>query len=84
MSAASARAPAKTLLGFIVFFLKKQWIKILAIQLFWLAWPIDQTLFPYLFGQIIDNFATYTGPRDQAWAVLKGPILGGVDSLGWR
>lgn len=78
MSTASTMAPSKTLSGFIVFFVKKQWIKVLLILIFWLAWPIDQTIFPLLFGKIIDNFSTYTGPRDIAWAALKGPILGAL------
>lgn len=68
-------APSKTLFGFIVFFAKKQWVKFLLILTFWLAWPIDQTIFPLLFGKIIDNFSTYIGLREMAWPVLKGPIL---------
>jgi len=75
MSISSAVAPSKTLFGFIVFFVKKQWIKFLFILIFWLAWPIDQTMFPLLFGKIIDNFSTYVGSRDAAWATLQGPIL---------
>lgn len=78
MSAALAMAPSKTLFGFIVFFVKKQWIKFLLVLILWLAWPIDQTIFPLLFGKIIDNFSTYVGPRDVAWDVLKGPILGAL------
>lgn len=78
MSTSSAMAPSKTLFGFIVFFVKKQWIKFLCVLIFWLAWPIDQTIFPLLFGKIIDNFSTYSGPRDVAWGVLQGPILGAL------
>lgn len=75
MSTSSTLASSKTLFGFIVFFVKKQWIKVLLILIFWLAWPIDQTIFPLLFGKIIDNFSNYIGSRDVAWSVLKGPIL---------
>lgn len=75
MTTSSEIAPSKTLFGFIVFFIKKQWIKFLAFQIFWLAWPIDQTFFPLFFGKIIDNFANYVGARDAAWPMLKGPIL---------
>lgn len=78
MSTSLAIAPSKTLLGFIVFFIKKQWVKLILIQVLWLAWPLDQTLFPFLFGKIIDNFSNYVGPREYAWTVLKGPILGAL------
>ncbi len=68
-------APPKTLFGFIVFFIKKQWIKFAFIQVFWLAWAIDQTIFPFLFGKIIDGFTNYIGDRNYAWDILKTPIL---------
>lgn len=68
-------APSKTLWGFVLFFLKKQWWKFLLIQLCWFAWSLDQTLFPWLFGKIIDNFSNYKGLREIAWEHLKGPIL---------
>ncbi len=68
----------KLFLGSLFFFVKKQWIKFLFILILWLAWPIDQTIFPLLFGKIIDNFSTYSGPRDVAWGVLQGPILGAL------
>ncbi len=68
-------APSKTLFGFVVFFLKKQWLMFALIQLLWLAWAFDQTFFPFLFGKIIDGFTNYGGDRGVAWAVLKGPIL---------
>lgn len=78
MSTSLTIAPSKTLFGFIVFFIKKQWLKVLLIQILWLAWSIDQTVFPLLFGKIIDNFSAYIGPREVAWSVLKGPILGAL------
>lgn len=71
-------APSKTLFGFIVFFLKKQWLAFVLIQLFWLAWAFDQTIFPLLFGKIIDGFTNYGGDRDSAWAILKGPIIAAI------
>lgn len=71
-------APSKTLFGFIVFFLKKQWIKLLFVQLLWFAWSLDQTVFPLIFGKIIDEFTNYVGHRNQSWAVLKTPILSAV------
>ena len=78
MSTSSTVAPSKTLFGFIVFFIKKQWVTFALIQVLWLAWSIDQTVFPLLFGKIIDNFSNYIGPRDHAWATLKAPILGAL------
>ena len=64
-------ASSKSLLGFIVFFIKKQWLKIALIQLLWLAWPIDQTIFPLLFGKIIDGFTNYIGDREYAWGCVS-------------
>lgn len=78
MRASSALAPSKTLFGFIVFFLKKQWLKIMLVQLLWLAWSLDQTLFPLLFGKIIDGFSNYIGDRAAAWNALKTPILSAI------
>ena len=68
-------APAKTLTSFVLFFMKKQWIKFTFIAFFWLAYSFDQTMFPLLFGKIVDGFSNYTGDRTQAWTVLRGPIL---------
>jgi ATP-binding cassette subfamily B protein len=71
-------APSHSLFGFIVFFIKKQWIKIALVQVLWLAWSVDQTIFPLIFGRIIDDFTNFMGHRDQAWTVLKAPILSAV------
>lgn len=71
-------APTKTLFDFILFFVKKQWVKFTFITLFWLAYSVDQAVFPLLFGKIIDGFASYAGDRSQAWAVLCGPILAAI------
>lgn len=70
--------PSRTLLGFAFFFIKRQWVKLLLIQILWFAWSIDQTIFPLFFGKIIDGFTNYVGDRGDAWAVLKGPILGAI------
>ena len=71
-------APSKTLFGFIIFFIRKQWIKLAFIQFFWLAWALDNTIFPLLFGKIIDGFSNYVGHREYAWAALKTPILSAI------
>ncbi len=68
-------APANSLIRFILFFVKKQWVKILVVQILWLGWSLDQTIFPLLFGKIIDGFTQYTGDKSEAWEVLKLPIL---------
>jgi ATP-binding cassette, subfamily B, bacterial len=68
-------APSKTLSGFIWFFLKKQWLILLLTQILWCAWSLDQTIFPLLFGKIIDGFSSYVGDRGQAWSVLQTPIF---------
>ncbi len=78
MRHASDIAPSKTLFGFIVFFLKKQWLLFVAIQVLWFAFSIDQTIFPLIFGKIIDGFSTYGGDRGQAWNVLKVPIFSAI------
>ena len=70
--------PSRTLLGFALFFIKRQWVKLLLVQILWFAWSIDQTIFPLLFGKIIDGFTNYVGDRGDAWSVLKSPILGAI------
>jgi hypothetical protein len=75
MRASSALAPSGTLFGFIVFFLKKQWLKLLVIQIMWFSWSVDQTIVLLFVGKIIDGYSTYVGNRDNAWSVLKSPIL---------
>lgn len=71
-------APSKSLSGFVFFFLKKQWLKLLLMQLLWFAWSIDQTIFPLLFGKIVDGFTSYGGGRTYAWDILKTPIWGAI------
>lgn len=71
-------APAKTLWGFAFYFLKRYWFRLLLIQFLFFAWSIDQTIFPLLFGKIIDGFSSYVGDRQDAWSVLKGPILAAI------
>lgn len=44
-------------------------------QFLWFAWSLDQTVFPLLFGKIIDGFTNYVGLRAEAWPVLSAPIL---------
>ena len=78
MRATHKTAPSKTLFGFVFFFLKKQWIKLLLVQFLWFAWSLDQTVFPLLFGKIIDGFTNYIGLREEAWPILRAPILGAM------
>ena len=78
MRATQKTAPSKTLFGFVLFFLKRQWIKLLVMQFLWFAWSLDQTVFPLLFGKIIDGFTDYVGLRAEAWPILSAPILGAM------
>src|SRR3990167_976139 len=71
-------APAKTLWGFALYFIKRHWLSLLFTQFLWFAWCIDQTIFPLLFGKIVDGFSTYIGDRQDSWSVLKGPILSAI------
>lgn len=75
MRASNHIAPSKTLFGFVLFFIKKQWMMLLLIQILWFAWSLDQTLFPVFFGKIIDGFTNFLGERSDAWTVLRTPIL---------
>lgn len=71
-------APANSTLGFIWFFVRKQWGKILLIQLLWFGWSIDQTIFPLFFGHIIDGFTTYSGDKSAVWEAIKWPVIGAI------
>lgn len=78
MRQVSSIAPSKTLFGFVLFFLKKQWLKLALTQVLWLAFSVDQTIFPLIFGKIVDGFSTYVGVRADAWGSLKDPILSAI------
>lgn len=71
-------APADSMIGFTWFFVKKQWGKLLLIQILWLGWSIDQTIFPLLFGKIVDGFTSYSGDKSTVWEAIKWPVIGAV------
>jgi ATP-binding cassette subfamily B protein len=64
----------KTLLGFVMHFLRKNALLAISGSLMSLAYAFDQTLMPVLFGKIIDIFTHYNGDRSLAWATLKTPV----------
>ena len=64
-----------TVFSFFIYFIKKQLSKILWAQFFCFAWAIDSTIFPVLFGRVIDALNGCNHIKEQAWPVLKGPIL---------
>lgn len=70
--------PPKTLLSFLLFFIKKQWRKAILIQLFCCAWAIDHTLWPYVIMSLVDTLTNYAGDRTEVWSALVGPISMGL------
>ncbi len=68
----------KTLFAFIWHFLKKNWLQFLIIQIFFLGWAIDSTLWPYVLMVLIDTITNFTGDKAQAWSALTTPILMGL------
>ncbi len=68
----------KSLASFIWFFIKKQWLLLLLVAIFSLAWSLDHTLWPYIIMTLIDVISNYTGPKADAWAALAKPIIMGV------
>lgn len=68
----------KTLFGFFWFFIKKQWPWFLAMQVFFLAWAIDHTFFPYVMRLLVDAISNFQGDRSGIWPVVATPLwLGG-------
>lgn len=68
----------KTLFRFIFYFLKKQWLLFLLVQIFAFAWTLDFTLWPRIIMQLVDALTNYTGDKANVWSVLTPVILKGV------
>src|SRR4051812_10314780 len=66
------------LLSFFAYFIKQQWLGFAVMQLFYFAWSIDHTLFPYLLGRLIDTITTYDNSRAEVWPALTPILLMGL------
>lgn len=70
--------PPKTLFAFFWHFIKKQWKGFLLIQLFFFAWSLDHTVFPYILQLLVDAIIAFQGDRAQIWGALVTPIVLGI------
>lgn len=68
----------KTLPAFFWYFIKKQWLLFIAMQLFFCAWAVDHTIFPYIISLIIDSLTNFQDNRAGIWSAIKLPIIAGI------
>lgn len=69
----------KKFFSFILYFIKKQKTKFFIVGFLSLAWSLDQTVFPYIFSQIIDVISHYQSNNHHSlWDLLSKPVLWGV------
>ncbi len=69
----------KTLLKFVLYFIKEHWVSILFIQIFCFAWAIDHTLWPYVLMLVVDTVTNYASDKSEALHLLVKPLaLGAV------
>lgn len=66
--------PTKSLTSFLLYFVKQHKWQFLLIQLFSLAWALDNTLWPYAFSLLVDKFVAYPGETVSIWMYLL-PVL---------
>jgi len=55
-------------------FIKKQWFLFALIQLFCFGWALDQTLFPFIFMNVIDLITNMPADRSDMWSILAPTI----------
>lgn len=57
---------------------KRHLLPLVLMQIFWLGWALDSTLWPVIFGDLTDIITTHSeGPRE-IWPLLAQPIIWGI------
>lgn len=64
----------KNLSAFLWFFISKHKYKFLLFQIFCFGFAIDQTIWPYAFGRMIEALNNYKGQKQDIWVYLT-PVL---------
>lgn len=64
----------KSLWNFIHYFIKKQKYYFIAIQILALAWSLDNTVWPYAIGWMVDKLLAFGGDKTDIWIYLL-PVL---------
>jgi len=67
-----------TLAGFLWFFIRKNFWSFFFIQLFCLAWTLDNIAWPQVIRMIISNIEEYNGPRELIWDQISGVVMFGA------
>lgn len=65
----------KTLYAFFWSFVKNDWKRILATQLFCFSWALDHTLWPVVLMLIVDTLSNFQGDRAEIWTALTTPVM---------
>jgi ATP-binding cassette subfamily B protein len=68
----------KKLLPFFWHFIRQQWKSVACMQIFFLAWSVDHTFFPYILGMLIDTIVQFETNRAAVWSALSLPIALGI------
>lgn len=68
-----AQLPSKVM-PFVLFFAKEHLALFIGVLLSSLVWSIDQTVWPYIFKELIDSLLTFEGDKKEIWYYLM-PIL---------
>ncbi len=64
--------------AFIWAIVKRHWVALAFMQLFWLAWALDTTLWPIIFGDLTDLIMTHGEGSREIWSTLGQPITYGI------
>lgn len=64
----------QTLPSFFWYFIKKQWVVFLLIQIFCCGWALDHTLWPLIFMRVIDLITNMGPDRSTMWQVLGSTL----------
>lgn len=67
----------KRLTRFLWEFMRQQKGRFLLIFLLSTFWSLDQTIWPYIMGKIVDTLSFYDLDREGAWSILKWQLIGG-------
>jgi ATP-binding cassette subfamily B protein len=78
MKNSTTKTLPKTLWKFFWYFIKKQWVTMVFMQIFFFAWAIDHTLYPYVLQLVIDAITSFQGDRANVWPALVTPLIFGA------
>jgi ATP-binding cassette subfamily B protein len=64
-----------TTIGFLSYFVKRQWFAFTIIFFAAISWSINDIFFPYFIKLIVDILSEYNGPRAEVFSALATPLI---------